>query len=383
MAGTAGLTDDEAQRRLREDGPNEIVSAERHGILRTLVGVLHEPMLLLLAAAAGLYLVLGDPGEALILLGMVVLVVIIALVQERRTENAVEALRDLSSPRALVVRDGIRKRIAGRDVVRGDLVVVAEGDRVPADGVLIEAINLHVDESLLTGESVPVRKRVRDGDPESTENAQPGGDDLPVAFSGTLVVGGHGVLEVTATGGGTAMGRIGKILSEVDVDRTRLQREVDVFVRRMAAAALVICATIVLIHGAVRHTWIEGVLAGITVAMSLLPEEFPVVLTVFQALGAWRIAKQHVLTRRMPALEALGAATVLCSDKTGTLTINRMRVARLEAGDTSIDLTGGMRDLPEAVHTLVEYAILKALRPATTLECRSLVAPQAGGVDDA
>jgi Ca2+-transporting ATPase len=355
---TDGLTDDEARRGLRDDGPNEIAAAERHGIVRTLLEVLREPMLLLLAAAAVLYLVLGDPAEALTLLAMVVLVVVITLVQERRTENAVEALRDLSSPRALVVRAGVRRRIAGRDVVRGDLVIVAEGDRVPADGALIEAINLLVDESLLTGESVPVRKRSRAPATAVTANAQPGGDDLPVVFSGTLVVSGHGVLEVTATGAHTAMGRIGKVLAEVELERTPLQREVGRFVRRMALGALVICATIVLLHGLVRHTWIEGVLAGITVAMALLPEEFPVVLTVFQALGAWRIAKQHVLTRRMPALEALGAATVLCSDKTGTLTINRMRVARLEVGDTSVDVTGGARELPEAVHAVVEYAIL-------------------------
>ena len=367
---TQGLTDGEAQRRLREDGPNELATAERHGILRTLLGVLREPMLLLLAAAAALYLVLGDPGEALTLVAMVVLVVVITLIQERRTENAVEALRDLSSPRALVVRAGIRKRIASRELARGDLVIVAEGDRVPADGVLLEAANLQIDESLLTGESVPVRKRARAADDASgdasgdasddisIEDAQPGGDDHPIVFSGTLVVSGHGALEVTATGARTAMGRIGKILAEVDVERTPLQREVAAFVRRMASGALAICATIVLIHGVVRHLWMEGVLAGITVAMSLLPEEFPVVLTVFQALGAWRIAKHHVLTRRMPALEALGAATVLCSDKTGTLTINRMRVARLEAGEASLDVTGGVRDLPEAVHTLVEYAIL-------------------------
>ncbi len=357
MEATGGLSDEEAQRRRRDEGPNEIASAERHGLLRTLLGVLREPMLLLLAAAAVVYVVLGDPGEALILLAMVVLVVVITLVQERRTENAVEALRDLSSSRALVVRAGARRRIPGRDVVRGDLVVVGEGDRVPADGVLVEASNLHVDESLLTGESVPVRKRARAADIASVD-APPGGDDLPTVFSGTLVVSGHAVLEVTAIGPRTAMGRIGKVLAEVEVERTPLQREVARFVRRMAVGALVICAAIVGVYGVARGLWIEGVLAGITVAMALLPEEFPVVLTVFQAFGAWRIAKQNVLTRRMPALEALGSATVLCSDKTGTLTVNRMRVARLEAGDARIDVAGGVHELPEEVHALVEYAIL-------------------------
>lgn len=352
----AGLSEQDAAARLRDEGPNELAAAEKKSFVRTLLGVLREPMLLLLLAAAMLYLVLGDAGEASTLLAMVVLVIGITLVQERRTERAVEALRDLSSPRALVVRGGARRRIAGREVVRGDLVVIAEGDRVPADGVLVEAVNLQIDESLLTGESVPVRKRARtDAD---TGVAQPGGDDLPAVFSGTLVVGGHGMLEVTATGGATAMGRIGKVLAEVGVARTALEREVGVAVRRMAIGALGLCVTIVIVFGVSRHDWLHGVLAGLTVAMSLLPEEFPVVLTVFQALGAWRIAKRNVLTRRMPALEALGAATVLCTDKTGTLTVNRMRVARLEAGEASIAVTGDAADLPEDVHALVEYAIL-------------------------
>ncbi|HSD87953.1 MAG TPA: cation-translocating P-type ATPase [Kofleriaceae bacterium] len=354
MPAATGLTQDEARQRLRDEGPNEIAASTRHGIFRTLLGVLREPMLLLLLAAGGLYLVLGDPREAATLLAFVVLVVVITLVQERRTENAVEALRDLSSPRALVVRDGGRKRIAGREVVRGDLVVISEGDRVPADGVLVEATNLQVDESLLTGESVPVRKRVGG----ASVDTQPGGDDLPTVFSGTLVVSGHGQYEVTSTGGRTAMGRIGKVLSEVELERTPLQQEVSKVVRRVAIGALALCLTIVVIYGLSRQDWLGGVLAGITVAMSLLPEEFPVVFTVFQALGAWRIAKSNVLTRRMPALEALGAATVLCSDKTGTLTLNRMRVARLEVGDVSVDVAGKMPALPEDVHALVEYAIL-------------------------
>ena len=358
MATARGLTDAEAAQRLRDDGPNELAAAEQRGLVHTLLGVLREPMLLLLLAAGTLYLVLGDPREAATLLAMVVIVVGITLVQERRTEHAVEALRDLASPGALVVRDGVRKRVAGRAVVCGDVVVIAEGDRVPADGVLLEAVNLQIDESLLTGESVPVRKRARDADAAPGEGAQPGGDDLPTVFSGTLVVAGHGSFLVTATGARTAIGRIGKVLAEVDIERTSLQREVGGVVKRLAIAAFLLCATIVVIYGASRGDWLNGVLAGLTVAMALLPEEFPVVLTVFQAFGAWRIAKSHVLTRRMPALEALGQATVLCSDKTGTLTLNRMRVARLEAGEVSIDVTGEAPDLPEEVHALVEYAIL-------------------------
>lgn len=352
-----GLTEEQASQRLRDEGPNELATAEKHGIFRTLLGVMREPMLLLLLAAGVLYLVLGDPSEALTLLGMVVIVVGITLVQERRTEHAVEALRDLSSPRALVVRGGARKRIAGREVVREDLVVVAEGDRIPADGFLRDAINLQIDESLLTGESVPVRKRARAAD-DAPASEQPGGDDLPSVFSGTLVVSGHGLMEVSATGARTAMGRIGKVLGEVEVGRTALEREVGAVVKRMAAGVLLLCGAIMVVYGVSRHDWLHGVLAALTIAMSLLPEEFPVVLTVFQAIGAWRIAKNGVLTRRMAALEALGAATVLCSDKTGTLTVNRMRVARLEAGDVIVDVKGEAPELPEEVHALVEYAIL-------------------------
>ncbi len=353
------LSDQEAAARLAAEGPNELAAAERHGLLHTLVGVLREPMLLLLLATGALYLVLGEPRDALTLLSFVVIVVTITLVQERKTERAVEALRDLSSPRALVVRGGERKRIAGREVVRGDVVVLAEGDRVPADGFLAEAMNLSVDESLLTGESVPVRKRAKDASTTAADlDAIPGGDDLPAVFSGTLVVGGQGLAEVRATGGRTVMGKIGKVLAEVGVDRTPLQREVDVTVRRLALGAALVCALIVVAYGLTRGDWLHGVLAGLTLAMALLPEELPVVFTVFQAIGAWRIARSNVLTRRMPALEALGAATVLCTDKTGTLTVNRMRVASLEAGDARVEVGSDPRELPEAVHALVEYGIL-------------------------
>jgi len=357
MSTAPGLTAEQASQRRREDGPNELAAAESRGILHTLLHILREPMLLLLLAAGVLYLVIGDPGDALTLLAMVVLVVVITVVQERRTERAVDALRELASPMALVVRDGARTRIATRELVRGDLVVVAEGDRVPADGLLVEAVNVQVDESLLTGESVAVRKVPRD-DTTRVEVAQPGGDGLPTVFAGTLVVSGHGSFEVTSTGDRTAMGRIGKVLSEVEIEPTKLEREVARIVTFMAIGAFVLCVMIALVYGWSRHDWILGVLAGLTVAMSLLPEEFPVVLTVFQALAARRIAKSRVLTRRMPALEALGAATVLCSDKTGTLTVNRMRIARLEVDGTAIDVMADASELPEDVHALVENGIL-------------------------
>ncbi|HEX8908450.1 MAG TPA: cation-translocating P-type ATPase, partial [Anaeromyxobacteraceae bacterium] len=310
-------------------------------------------------AAGAIYLLLGDMEEALTLLSFVVVVIGITVVQERKAEHAVAALRDLSSPRAIVVRGGERRRVAGSEVVRGDLVVLAEGDRVPADAVLVEAANLEADESLLTGESVPVRKRAAAGGAPS--QARPGGDDLPFVYAGTLVVRGHGIAEVRATGARSEMGRIGASLAELDSGRTPLQVEVGRTVRLVALAGAALCVALVLLYGATRGDWLQGLLAGIALAMAVLPEEFPVVLTLFMALGAWRISKSRVLTRRLPAVEALGAATVLCTDKTGTLTENRMRVARLWARGAA-EVVDADVPLPERVHPVVELGILASQR---------------------
>ncbi|MEI6218904.1 MAG: cation-translocating P-type ATPase, partial [bacterium] len=283
--------------------------------------------------------------------------------QERRTERALDALRDLSSPRALVIRDGVHRRIPGRDVVAGDMVVLAEGDRVPADAILRRGVNLSADESLLTGESVPVRK-VPSAEALSLE--RPGGDDLPSVFSGTLITAGQGIAEVVATGIRTELGKIGKALQQVVPERTLLQKETGRLVRTFAIVGLVACAIVVVAYAFTRGggttVWKEGLLAGIAMAMATLPEEFPVVLTVFLALGAWRISRSNVLTRRMPAIETLGAATVLCVDKTGTLTMNQMTLRRLAAVGCSVDLARTEADLPEEVHGLIENAILASRR---------------------
>jgi len=269
--------------------------------------VLTEPMFLLLIAAASIYVVLGDVREAIILAASIVVVVGITILQERRTERALGKLRDLSSPRALVIRDGVERRIAGRDVVVGDLALLREGDRVPADGVLLEATALSVDESILTGESLPVEKTRS----QSAEHGQ--------VYSGSLVVQGFGSARITAIGAHTEIGKIGGVLKTLQPEKTALFGEVQRLVRWVATAALLLCAAIAVIYGLSRSDWLGGVLAGITLAMSVLPEEFPLVLTVFLAMGAWRISRVGVLTRRMPALESIGAATILAVDKTGTL----------------------------------------------------------------
>ena len=267
------------------------------------------------------------------LLGFVCIVMGITIYQENKTERVLQALRDLTSPRALVVRDGAAIRIAGREVVRGDILILAEGDRVAADAMLLECNNFSADESLLTGESVAVRKRAALPQEQSQPVAQPpGGDDHPYIYSGTLIVQGRGLAQVQATGPRSELGKIGKALYEVNLEISPLQQEINRLVRWLASIGVSLSLLLVLIYGITRHDWLHGLLSGITLTMTLLPEEYPVVLTVFLAMGAWRISKYQILTRRMHTVETLGAATVLCVDKTGTLTLNRMRVQQLNVG---------------------------------------------------
>ena len=313
----SGLSEQEALTRLRQEGSNEIASAQRRSVLTVAWDILREPMFLLLIAGGVIYLALGDIREALVLLGSILVIMGISMYQQQKTERALEALRDLSSPRALVIRGGEHQRIAGREVVRGDILVLAEGDRVPADSSLLWSLNLSVDESLLTGESVPVRKRASDDSTQMLQMGRPGGDDLPFVFSGTLVTQGQAIARVLATGMRTELGKIGSALQTVKPEHTSLQRETGNLVRLFAIAGVVLCTLIVLLYGILRGGWLNGLLAGIALAMSLLPEEFPVVLTVFLALGAWRISQKHVLTRRMPAIERLGETTVCASIKPG------------------------------------------------------------------
>jgi Ca2+-transporting ATPase len=350
----SGLSEAEAAKRLSEEGYNELPFERSQGVLAIIFKIVREPMFLLLIACGILYLILGDIREALMLLAFVFVVIGITFYQERKTERTLEALRDLSSPRALVIRDGQEKRIAGREVVRGDILVLKEGDRVPADARVLSCINLSADESLLTGESIPVRKAALEGE---VEICPPGGDGLPFVYSGTLIVRGSGIAEVSATGIKSEIGKIGKALSAVGVEETSLQKETGRIVKVLAAAGLSLCAVVITVYGLTRGNWLGGLLAGITLAMSILPEELPVILVIFLALGAWRISQKHVLTRRTQAVEMLGSATVLCVDKTGTITQNRMTVSAIYAGGEFYS-PDGVSPLPEKFHELVEFGIL-------------------------
>ncbi len=358
----ASLTAAEAAERLIKEGANVLPAQKRRSPARLVLDVIREPMLLLLLGGGVVYFVLGSRGDAALLMGFVVLIITITLIQERKTERALEALRDLSSPRALVVRDGVATRIAGRELVRGDLCLLAEGDRVPADGVVLAGPSLAVDESLLTGESVPVQKRPSNEEvAEDASMPRPGGEGGAHVYSGTLVTRGQAVVRVKATGPASELGRIGAALSAIDPGKTRLEREIARIVRALMIAGVALCGVVVVWLGLARGDWLAGVLAGITLAMALLPEEFPVIFTVFMALGAFRLSKRRVLTRKLPAIEALGSATVLCSDKTGTLTENRMTVAGLWV-DGGVHEVIGKDALPEELHALVEYAILACPR---------------------
>lgn len=356
-----GLSAAEAAARLRRDGPNLLPQPERRRWIHIVRDVVREPMLLLLLAASALYLALGDARDAAILGASVLMVIALTLYQELRSERALQALRDLSSPRARVLRDGIERVLPARDLVVGDAIAVSEGDRVPADARIVDGAELELDESLLTGESMPVR-RAADADAATSR-----------IHAGTLVVRGHAHAEVVATGARSEMGRIGASLQTLHSERTPLQREMRRVVALFAAVGIASCALMIALYGWLRGDWLQALLAGITLAMSNIPEEFPVVLTVFLALGGWRMARQRVLVRRPPAIEALGAVTVLCTDKTGTLTENRMalqEIALTGSAPIAMDAASG-----DEAHLLLRCARLASAREThDPMDCAILAA---------
>jgi Ca2+-transporting ATPase len=350
----AGLSDAEARQRLAKDGPNELPVSKPRSVLRLAREVASEPMFLLLVACGAIYMLLGDRQEALMLLGFVFVVMGISFVQQRRSERSLEALRDLSSPRALAVRDGTPVHIAARDLVVGDMVLLAEGDRVPADVQLLEVSNLAVDESLLTGESEPVVKESSAGPADKCQ-----------AFSGTLVTRGTARGAVVATGERSALGRIGQSLAGIVVGSTPIQQETRQVVKVVAMVGLTLAAALAIAYWMALGDWLHGLLAGLTLAMAILPEELPVVLTLFLGLGAWRLAREKVLARSIPAVELLGATTLLCVDKTGTLTANRMTVRRLWTTTAAHDTAAASAEpLVEDLHGVLEYAVLASHRRA-------------------
>ena len=313
----SGLSNEEALKRIEIFGYNELPPARSKNVLQIALEVIREPMFLLLLSCGALYLALGDYSEGVILMCWVLVIIFITFYQHRKTEVALDAIKKLSSPRALVIRNGKKIRIAGREVVPDDIVLLNEGDRIPADGNLLEVENLTVDESLLTGESVAVTKSI------DIDNAN------SMVYSGTLVVRGKAILKVSATGLNTELGKIGKSLQRIVPYQTRLQREIKGLVRHLFVIGVLLSSVVVAAFYFTRGNWMQSLLNGLATAMAMLPEEFPVVFTVFLAIGSWRLSRQNVLTRKPSAVETLGSATVLCSDKTGTITQNKMEIVTL------------------------------------------------------
>jgi Ca2+-transporting ATPase len=306
----SGLTEDEVQTRLKQFGYNELKSNHSSQLGQIALSLVKEPLFLLLIACGTLYMIIGNYKEGFILLFTILIIICITFFQQRKTHKALEALKLLASPRALVVREEIQKRIPGREIVPDDIVILNEGDRVPADGIVTDCFNLYCDESIITGESLAVFK--------TTKTA---------VLSGTLVVKGRGTMQVSATGNNTQFGQIGKSLEGIKEEITPLQTELKKFIQILGIIGALLCVIIIVLYYFTRGNFIQAVLNGLSTAIAILPEEFPVVMTVFMALGAWRLSKKNVLTRKSSAIETLGAATVLCCDKTGTITQNKMAVA--------------------------------------------------------
>jgi Ca2+-transporting ATPase len=351
-----GLTANQVKEKLRTEGYNSLPSSKPKNLLSIAVGVVKEPMFILLVACSSLYLVLGELQEGLMLLGFVFVIMGIEFFQQKKTEKALDALKDMASPRAFVIRDGVETRIAGIEVVTEDLIALQEGDRVPADATVLHSFNLLADESLLTGESVSVRKSDWDGVQEIT---QPGGDDLPFIFSGSMIVQGNGIARVTSIGVNTEIGKIGTALEGLKEEPTLLKKEMGSMVKKLSIIAVILCVLVIIGYTLTRGNLINGFLAGITLAMAMLPEEFPVILTIFMAMGAWRMSKKKLLTRNPTAIETLGSATVLCADKTGTLTENIMIVTKLYNGK-GFHTVEKSNEFNSEFHEIMEFGILSS-----------------------
>lgn len=357
---TKGLSSIEASQKLKEFGYNELPSSKPKNVWHIAYEVIKEPMFLLLISCAILYMVVGDYREGIIMVSTVFIIITITFYQSQKTEKALDALKKLSSPRALVVRDQKEIRIPGREVVPGDLVILNEGDRVPADGLVINTNHLTADESLLTGESVPVLKNTTTKETPTSK-----------VFSGTLIVQGSGLIQITSTGKQTEFGKIGTSLENITADETRLQKEMKVLIRTLFIVGGIICVGLVFLFYYTRGNFVQSVLNGLSAAMALLPEEFPVVLTIFLALGAWRLSKLNVLTRKPSAIETLGSATVLCSDKTGTITQNKMQLSSVYSNNTIVESvnfskTPGTTEILFAAHQASQINSVDPMEKAIT-----------------
>lgn len=338
-----GLSEQEALELLDQYGSNELSDDSYRTLPKIILNAFSEPTVLLLFGIGLLYLFLGEIQELYSLISFLVLIVGITIYQEGKTEKTLKALKDLSSPRATVIRDGVTKKIAAQDLVPGDIIILSEGDRIGADLDLIEGGPISIDESIITGESFPVEK-------DAVKNIK--------TTSGTLILRGQALGRVTSTGYNTELGKIGKSLKEENDNSTPLQQITKKLVKKLSLITGGLALFVILFYWVTEHKLIDGIFAGLTLAMALMPNELPAVLLIFLAMGAWRISKRKVLTRKIPAIEALGGITTLCVDKTGTLTQNKMSIHSLWNGDHEISIPPEFQELPEEFHEVMEYGIL-------------------------
>ena len=332
----AGLSSPEAVRRLAEHGPNELKAIHRVSPWEILAAQFKNVLIVILVIAVILSAVLGHGIEALVIGVIVVFAVLLGFVQEYRAERAIDALRQMAAPTATVLRDGQELDLPARDIVPGDIIRLSAGDRVPADARLIEAINLQVDEAALTGESVPVEKHTA---PLDAGNL-PVGDRRNMIYSGTAATYGRGRAVIVATGMRTEFGKIAEMLQTVESGKTPLQENLDRVGRALAAGALVIVLLIVVLGLLRGQPLLEMVIFGIALAVAVVPEALPAVVTISLAIGVQRMVQRNALIRRLTAVEALGSVSVICSDKTGTLTKDEMTVRRIFVAGVTLDVSG-------------------------------------------
>ena len=336
---STGLTNEQAKELQEQYGKNEINSTKNESFFHKVLHIISEPMFLLLLIAAVIYFILGEPRDGIIMLVFVIGIISIDVIQEWKTDKTLNALKDLSAPHITVIREGQELRIASEDLVPGDLMIIREGVKIPADGFVMKANDLCVDESTLTGEAEGVWKVLTS---EST-TASTDYWRKDYCYCGTLVTQGSAIIQVEKIGASTEYGKIGAGILTAEENPSPLQKQTGSLVKTCAIIAGILFALVALLtyfnipdHKFVARI-IESILSGITLAMAMIPEEFPVILTVFLSMGAWRLAKKKSLVRKLPAVETLGAVSVLCVDKTGTITMNQMTVQETWAADSNLD----------------------------------------------
>jgi Ca2+-transporting ATPase len=338
-----GLTSKQAEILQQQFGKNELLQEKKQSLISKVFHIVLEPMFLLLIIAATIYFILGEPRDGAIMLIFVVGIISIDVVQQWKTDKTLNALKNLSAPHIKVIRDNKEMLIESINLVPGDLMVLSEGDKIPADGIVVKANDLCVDESSLTGESVGVWKTVR-----RKESATKDYWKKDYCYAGTFVTQGSGYIIIKKIGINTEYGKIGKSVAEAKETPSPLKIQTDKLVKLCAGIAAVLFA---LVSGItylniseylLKDRIIDSILSGITLAMAMIPEEFPVILTVFLSMGAWRLAKQKSLVRKLPAVETLGAISVLCVDKTGTITQNQMTVTEISINTNKEDLIKNM-----------------------------------------